>query len=396
MSEPLSHPDLRRRNLALLLSTVLRHEQMTRKQIEQQTGLSKATVSRLVDELLHAGALLASPTVPASPSLRGRPSETLRAPSALGAAVGVSLGIRTTSVFVTDLAGRELAWDQQPTPMWTSFDEAVAWVVGVTTAAVRGIDGPLQRVVVALPARAIDGAVITRAPLFMASIEGDDFARVLGERLACPVRIELDAAMVLVGLGTLGFVDRATSHVLLNFGSVLTMSLRRRDGSIAGGASAAFGDFDLIPTEVRLGTSRLGPLLGAHGLFEASQRLGSPLSTMEELWETERDDVRALRDVFASALAEAIRIVIVMADPGLIILTGRLSPLARLALPDLRRALERELAQPPELQVIHHGENDYPAAVGAASEANRAAAQALLDRVSHEGLDALRQRSGAS
>lgn len=389
MPQPLSHPDLRRRNLALLLGTFLRHEEATRKEIEQASGLSKATVSRLTDELLQTGAVVSSPSAPADPSTRGRRANTLRTPTTLGVVAGVSLGIRMTSIFVTDLAGKELAWRQIPTPKWTSFEEAVEWSVDTTTQAIEGLPGPLRRAVVAIPGRAIDGAIITRPPLFMAAIEGKDFARVLAERLKCPIQIELDAAMVLVGLEKLGFIDHSASPVLLNLGTVLTMSLRRRDGTIADGTTASFGDFDLIPIETCIGPSRIGSLLSARGLFELSQDLGYPLESMDELWDTDGKQVEQLREAFLTALAQVIRIITVMTNPRLIIFTGRLSPLVRQSLPVLETLLQRELTQPPEFRVIGHASNDYPVAVGAAQEARGDAVVELLDRVSSLGLAAL-------
>lgn len=389
MPQPLSHPDLRRRNLALLLGTLLHHQEATRKEIELESGLSKATVSRLSDELLHAGMLVSRLVAPADPSVRGRRAETLSPAASLGVVVGLSLGVRTTSVFVTDLAGRELTWQQIPTPVWKDFDEAVEWAVTISSRAVHGLAGPLRRVVVAIPGRAIDGTIITRPPLFMSTIEGDAFARVLAERLECPIRIELDAAMVLVGLESLGFIDASTAPVLLNASSILTMSLRRRDGTIARGLTASFGDFDLIPVEAETGPSTLGALLGAHGLFELSRRLGYPLDSMEELWEADGEVVERLREVFCSALTQAIRIIAVMTDPALIIFTGRLSPLVRQVLPRVEATLRLELTQAPELRVIGHAENGYPAALGGAREALAEAVSELLDRVSAEGLPGL-------
>lgn len=388
MSQPLSHPDLRRRNLSLLLGTLLRRQEATRKEIERESGLSKATVSRLSDELLQVGALVSRHTTPADPSARGRRAEALSPSVSLGIVAGLSLGVRTTSVFITDLSGRELAWEQLGTPAWASFEEAIDWAVEVVSRAASGLAGPLRRVVVAIPGRAIDGTV-TRLPLFMSALEGDAFAPTLAERLGCPIRVELDAAMVLVGLETLGFIDASTTPVLLNAGSILTMSLRRRDGSIARGLTPSFGDFDLIPVDAGTGPSTLGSLLGAHGLFELSQRLGHPLNAMEELWESDAPGVERVREAFRTALTQAIRIIAVMTDPTLIIFTGRLSPLLRRTLPDVEATLRRELDRPPELRVIGHAENGYPAALGSAREAVSEAVEALLERVSQEGPAAL-------
>ena len=389
MSQPLSHPDLRRRNLSLLLGTLLRHEEATRKQVERESGLSKATVSRLTEELIQAGAVVSRTSAPVDPSARGRRAETLSTPASLGVVAGVSLGTRTTSVFVADLTGRELAWHQVRTPTWTSFEDAVAWAVETTRQAVEPLSVPLRRVVVAVPSRTLDGASITRPPLFMSVIEGDGFARALAEQLGCAIRVELDAAMVLVGLEHLGFIDRTTHPVLLNASSVITMSLRRRDGSMVEGLTPSFGDFDLIPIDTQLGRSTLGSLLGARGLFEHSEQLGQPLGAMEDLWETESAEITRLRDAFRAALTQAIRIIAVTTDPRLIIFTGRLSPLVSMTLPAVEDELSRELVEPPALRVVGHTANDYPAAVGAAHEARAGAVVDLLDRVTSTGLDAL-------
>lgn len=389
MPQPLSHPDLRRRNLSLLFDTLLRHEEATRKQIQEESGLSKATVSRLTDELLQAGALLPRATAPVAPSTRGRRAETLSAAPTLGVVAGVSLGTHMTSVFVTDLTGRELAWRHVPTPAWDRTEEAVDWVCGFVSRATADLPGPLGRVIVAMPGHAVDGAVVTRPPRVLAALAGETFVRALGERLACPIRIELDAAMVLVGLEQLGFIDATVAPVLLNASSVLTMSLRRRDGSIARGLTPSFGNFDLLPVETELGTRRIGDLLGAGGLLDLAASIDAPVTELGDLWAASGAEIARLTEAFAAALTQLIRIISVMTDPSLIIVTGSLSPLVRRVLPGVEATLQRELPARPEIRVIGHAENGFPAAVGSAREARSRAVAALLERISRDGLSAL-------
>jgi predicted NBD/HSP70 family sugar kinase len=389
MSEATSHQILRNQNLSLVLDTLLQHESLTRKQVEDRTSLSKATVSRLVDDLLKAGALLASPTSP-DPTARGRRPRTISTSRSLGTSAGLSIGVRTSVVCVTDLHGRKLLSREIATPKWTSLEEAVEWMAGVVAGATPNSHGPLRQLVVALPARTIDGRVLTPLPLFMSVVEGPELAQLLQARLSCPVRLELDAAMILAGLEVLGRTERDAQLVLLNLDAVLTMTLRRADGTTAEGRGPAFGNFDLIPIETDVGTSSVGRLLGAHGLFETSQHLGSPLQGMEELWHSDSEVARRLRDAFRVALLQALRTIVVMSDPSLVVLTGRLAPLAQRHLDGVRAALHDDVADPPTIEVVVDSDNGHAAALGAALHARARAVQALLDRVATEGGAALR------
>lgn len=388
--EPLSHQAIRNQNLSLVLGSLLRHDEVTRKQLEQESGLSKATVWRLVDDLVEAGAASQRSAERGEPGSRGRRPGAVRASSGLGTGVGLSLGVRTSSVKVTDLLGGELAQTQLPTPRWKDLGEAVDWAAACVLSAVEESPARLRRVVVAVPARAINGQVVARLPLFMSVIEGPEFGRLLADRLECPVRLETDASMILAGLEVMGLVDRGTLPVLLNLGSVLTMSLRRADGSIAEGRSSSFGDFGLIPVETELGCVAIGTLLGAHGLFETSQSMGRELRAMEDLWETDSDEVERLRRAFLLALERALRTIIVMSDPSEVVFTGRLVPLVARSLEEVVGRLATQVAHPPSLRVVEYSEEGRAAAAGAAEEAREGATTELLDRVARDGVEALR------
>lgn len=394
IAEAGSHQRLRSQNLSLVLGALLQEEPLTRKQVEDRTGLSKATVSRLVDDLLQAGALLASPTSP-DPTPRGRRPRTIGTSRSLGTSVGLSIGVRTSVVCVTDLHGRELLVRTVATARWASLEEAVDWIADVVADAAPGSRGPLRQLVVALPARTKDGQVVTPLPLFMSVVEGPAFPQRLQARLACPVRLEQDAAMILAGLEALGRTPRDARPILLNLDAVLTMTLRRADGTTAEGRGPAFGNFDLIPLETGLGTSSVGRLLGAHGLFEASEQLGSPLQTMEELWQADSEVVRRLQEAFRLALLQALRMIVVIADPSLVVVTGRLAPLVQRHLDGVRTELHAAAGDLPAIEVVVDADNDHAAAHGAATHARARAVQALLDRVATAGSAALRSQASS-
>lgn len=394
MAQPLSHADLRRKNLALLMDHLLRRKSWTRKEIEQESGLSKATVSRLVNDLIRVEALRTArapdPEVPA----RGRRTEILHVPSELGVVIGLNLGLHRTDMVVLDLVGNELASHEMPTPRWKGKTDAIEWATTITERALVNVHAPLLHMVVSVPARIDSEHAITQLPPFMNVLEGNWFAQQLSERLSCPVRIALDAAMMLAGFETLGIIDESSAPVLLNLGSVVTMSLRRRDGSIAGGSSAAFGDFNLIPVETSRGTWRAGQILSAHGMFEASRQLGCELQNMSELWNAEPHDpeqttkIGHLKQAFFDALVHTIRVIIVMADPRVIVFTGRLAPLAAqfLTEPSVER-LRDELQDPPRFEVVDDTLNGRAAAFSSGNEALQCAVNELLEELSEAGLD---------
>ena len=98
---------LREHNLGLVLRTVLDAEApRSRADVAAATGLTKATVSALVDRLV-AGGLLAE-LAPLAPQRAGRPAVPLTAPSGTLAAIGAEVNVDYLGVRVLDLAGHVL------------------------------------------------------------------------------------------------------------------------------------------------------------------------------------------------------------------------------------------------------------------------------------------------
>ena len=376
--------------MSLLLRTMFQKESATRKELMVHSGLSKATVSRLTDELLESEMLVLGP-IGTDPGTRGRRAELLSVASTLGLVVGVNLGVQTTSIAVRDLAGRDLGWSQLPTRKWSSLDEAVDWLASVIEDATASQTAPLLQAAIAVPARVIDEVEIRRPPLFMSTIEGRAFGDELSRRLGGEVCFASDAAMMLTGFGTTDLVAASETPVLLNLSSVLTMSLRRRDGSIAAGRTTAFGDFSILTVGTELGEHAIGTLLSAHGLYELAARVGNPLVTMAELWESESTPVLRIRDSFARALLEALRIIAVMSDPETVLITGRLTPLVRLVLPEVRNALATELDTPPAIRLVGDDEGGYPISTGAVTVGLSKTVDRICGRVAEGGIGALSQ-----
>ena len=93
------------------MSTVLRNilvspGEVTRAGLSLRTGMTRATISRLVDDLVGAG--LVRELEPSDGGGRGRPANRLTPAEGSAAALGVEVDVTSLDIMLVDLAGREL------------------------------------------------------------------------------------------------------------------------------------------------------------------------------------------------------------------------------------------------------------------------------------------------
>ena len=100
---PTDQADVRRHNAALVLGTVVSDGPLSRARVAAATGLTRATVGSIVDELLGAGLLLEQGT--SSATGVGRPGTDLVVAPGGAAGIGVELNIDGLTAVVVDLAG---------------------------------------------------------------------------------------------------------------------------------------------------------------------------------------------------------------------------------------------------------------------------------------------------
>ena len=382
----------RTRNLGLVGDAALRLGTVTRSDLIAATGLSKATVARMVDDLTGLGILTAAapPTHPNAPRGRGRTPDTLTVPGDLGHVIGVSFGIRRSVVLAWDLAGREIAHRSWETPPGETLADSVAWLRDIILAARSQTPAaPLQGIVVAVPARVVAGREISHPPASMSHLEGPAFSAALDRALGSRVVLESDAhtalSAILADEGSTG----GASTVLLNMGTALTVSQRRDDGSTVEGRSSAFGDLSLIPLHTPRGVSTVGDLLSRHGLEVLCAHRGIALDDFSRLLTEPLPPARSspsppiadlLTDVLEAAVL-ALKILTVTIDPQRIIFAGRLVPLIERILPDLVDRAARELEDPPRLEAVALHGTTHSTAHGAARIALSQAHRALLARI---------------
>lgn len=341
------NPTPRDHNKARVLDVVLSRAPLTRNQLIELTGLSKATVSRAVEDLRSDG-FVVDGEVDAVAG-RGRPSTYLDVPGTAGHVVGVGFGALTTGVLVTDLRGREVGHVAVPTVEHHDVPGAGRWLADLIAQTCASARGPLRQVVVALPAHVRDGAEVFRPADPMKIFSGRDLHRTVQELLDAPVTFDSDANASLLQVLT----DDASIHNAALFSVSSTLNFATcRDRELARGRTPAFGHIGSLSSGIDDRT--LNDLLSTAGLAKLAREHGLDIERVEELRLTSQDH-RARAEMlraFTTAVTTAVSIVAVTLDPESVYFVGRLRPLVDEVLPEVRERLEHSLPAVPRITTV--------------------------------------------
>lgn len=342
----IGNPTPRDHNKASVLEVVLARAPLTRNELVEATGLSKATVSRAVEELRGDGFVVDGGVDEVTG--RGRRSTYLDVPGTTGHVVGVSLGVQSTGVVVADLRGREIQHVLIPTVDHHGIEKTATWVADLIADASTSAQGPLRQVVVAVPARVRAGAEILGPAEVMKALGGSGLHNAMADLVHAPMLFDSDANAALLGIltedATLGNAALFSVSSILNFASCTDHQLVR-------GRTPSFGDVGVLHSGV--GDECLEGLLSTSGLLRFARGRGLDLDRIEDLWLPPYDaESRAeVLDAFVTAIVTAVSAVVVTLDPESVLFVGRLGPLVEEVLPDVRRRLEAALPTVPEVKV---------------------------------------------
>lgn len=344
-----SHPTPRDYNKASVLDVVLSHAPLTRNQLIELTGLSKATVSRAVEELRADGFVVDGGMDEVTG--RGRRSTYLDLPGTTGHVAGISFGAQTTGVLVTDLRGREVHHLAVATAEHHEVEDAARWLVDLIGQAAESAQGPLRQIVAAVPGRVRGGTEIFGPAESMKIFEGSGLHRAIEELVDAPVLLDSDANAALLGILTNDASIRNAAlfsvSTILNFASCT-------DHELARGSTPAFGDIGVLSSGT--GNEVLDELLSTRGLLRFARQRGLDLERVEDLWlephpGAARDEVL---EAFTTAVVTAVSVVAVTLDPESVYFVGRLRPLVDAVLPEVRGRLDRSLPAVPEIRSVQH------------------------------------------
>lgn len=197
-----SQSSLREANRARVVDAVKRHGGLTQVELTGATGLSPATVSTIVKELLAAGMVEVRPAVRS-----GRRAQLVTLAHRVGLVAGVVVGYRHMRVAIADVTHDVVAEQTLPLPADhrcdTSLDRAALLVVDLLERVGVGVDELLAiGLGIPAPVDASSGLVAVRGVL--RGWDGVPVAQVLEKRLARPVFVDNDANLGALAESTVG------------------------------------------------------------------------------------------------------------------------------------------------------------------------------------------------
>lgn len=332
---------LRRRNMALVMRSLAAGASVTRAAVAAEVGLTRATVSTLVDELLASGLL--EERGAQRPGTVGRPGTALALSGNGPAGVGAEVGVDHLAACVVDLRGKVRCRTQVPAAnRGRPAPEVLAELAGLTAQVTREArDRGLLPVgtTVAVPGLVgRDRGTVLRAPNL--GWEDVAVAAALGQETVVENEANLGALAELWLGGHPRLADFVHVSAEIGIGAALVV-----EGRLFRGARGFAGELGHVPVRPD------GPLCscGAHGCLETyagEEALlraagigagGGPALRAA----AEAGDPAALRalEEAGAALGIALSGAVNLLDPQAVVVGGPLAALTPWLLPGVRREL---------------------------------------------------------
>lgn len=352
--------DARQANRSAVLSTVLRGGPKTRQEIARLTQLSKATVSRLVRELLEDGLLSVEAKV-SGPDV-GRARELLRFRGQFGTVCGIDMGGATTRFVLSNYGSQFLAAWRAPTPCHATARQLADWIAAEITSHVSVARLPEPTVTVLAVSGVVDpqGGTI-RSSKYLHSIEGRSFIDRLAARLTGGLRLENDSNAALVSELLVGAAAGLSSAVMVTIGTGIGAGVAL-DGTLLTGRHGLVGEVGLLPVD--LDGSTFEDIVTGPAITESARAvIGTAASPAEVLLAPEESPLGALRAKILAATFSACVAVTVMYEPDVIIFGGGVTQTLRHLLPELQIRLDQLVEPAPRL--VHSSLGDAAGVIGA-------------------------------
>lgn len=341
-----------------VLAALLRERPASRKQLAKLTGISPATVSRTIDQLISEG--LVEEVEELVEDRRGRRQVLLDAVASTGLVLGIDLGASRTRCVLTDPVARPVAATDLPTPVDMTSDELVSWLGGIAHQLVAG-RGRLRSAALGLPgAVAQSDRTVSNAPN-LSQVAAPGFIDACEAALGVPLACDNDANYALLGEQHFGAAVGRSSAAMVTLGAGLGVGLAV-DGRLVQGRRGLVGEFGQLP--VGPGGTRLESLVTGPGIMARAAESGVALSQPADLFAASgQPGVRELRALFDEGLQIVLTAVAVACDPDTIVVGGGIAKSLTGDLPRYEAELIRTLNASPALTYTELG--DFSGAAGA-------------------------------
>ncbi|MEU6017028.1 ROK family transcriptional regulator [Streptomyces sp. NPDC047515] len=377
---------LRRMNVAAVLTALREGDAPTARvtDLAALTGLSRPAVTRALSELRDCG--LVEFTTATGPQQLGRPAQYARFRAESGHVAGVDIGPHKVLVMIADLAGQVLATHRVAVDRGTAGPRLFATVRAALTAAAAEAGVPLSNLWAV--SAGTPGIVDPERGEVLLAPSIPDWAglpavSLLREWLRCPVSIENDvnlavlaerwrgaAAPSVTGGGDAAGM-RADCLVFVQWGRRIGTGIVI-NGRPYRGNSAAAGELGFIDLQEGSGTTPgplpadgMGPferLVGAEAIHRLALEAGAPVGDAHDiapLFAAAEAGDRTAVDVVeqvAARFARGLAVLLLVLDPGRVVVGGGVSRAGDTLLDPVRRHLRSRTLVPVELTTSVLGE----------------------------------------
>ncbi|WTM18213.1 ROK family transcriptional regulator [Isoptericola halotolerans] len=341
-----SQSSLREANRARVVDAVKKHGGLTQVELAGATGLSAATVSAIVKELVAAGAVEVRNTVRS-----GRRAQLVTLAHRVGLVAGVVVGYRHLRVALADVSHEVLAEQVLPLPTDhrsdTSLDRAALLIVDLVERVGADLD-ELLGIGLGLPAPVDPATGMISVRGVLRGWDSVQVAQVLEKRLACPVFADNDANLGALAESTFGAGRELRDLIYVNVsqgvGAGLVLNGRVHRG--ADGTAGEIGHVQVDPAGRICGCGSRGCLetvVGCPALLEPLYPSYGHVTLRDVVRMTNQDDP-GCREIVADAGATVGTVVAALATglgPQRVVVGGDLAETGETFLGPLRDALRR-------------------------------------------------------
>ncbi len=341
-----------------MMQTLLHRRSLSRAELSETLGLSRATVAGLVHELELAGVVAQQPdeTGEGRRGIGRPPLQVLLSPRA-AFAIGLDLGHERVSAAMCDLAGEvlvtrtaELPARREPRVVLELAERLTLEVLAEARVDISKVLG--VGVGLAAPVGSASGEIY--AAHILPGWNDVRPAELLERRLGLPVRIDNDANVGAMGeyLFGAGRGHQQVLYVRLSTGVGLGLIL---DGRLHRGVSGVAGELGHVPVVAgglmcRCGSrgclETIASPVAIAELLERSRLEPISVSRMLELVRSgDRGAVRAVADA-GTALGKAIAATVNLLNPELVIIGGELAGAGEALLQPVREVIARQAVAP--------------------------------------------------
>jgi predicted NBD/HSP70 family sugar kinase len=378
-----SPPLLRQINQARVLGALRPAGAVRVGDVARLTGLSRPTVSDILEELHTAGWVAFLDEHPDGRNGLGRPARLVQFRSEAGYVIGIDIGAHRVGVSVADLHGRVVSAERGDTSQARGGARMLAVVRDTITRALRraGVD---RRAVMSV---AVGGPGIidptTSSVQHAPGVEGWASTNVragLARSFRCPIHVENDLNLAVIGECWQGVARDASTVAYVGWGERIGAGISI-DGRLHRGASSAAGEIGYLdildaspdPDGVhREGPGGLERRVGAGVIAEkgqrAARRFGGPLAAV--LRSGRQVDAAAVFTVAASGdpiaqeivdqavgdFARALAPLLLILDPDMLVIGGGISAAGPALLEALTGCLRRTTLVPPRIELSALGD----------------------------------------